>query len=286
MTVNGASACMYSVDGLRYVNLKDIAKELAKRNGTADDGPPKIYVDCNNAYFKCNKSVVDVVTVLLNFAAAGFIVVPVYDGTRPIGKQATPKRAAGRELDRIKAFQLRTEIIGLQNDLNTKQFTQAEVAQIEKRIADATRSMKSKETSSRNAISDDFVDELREKLQLTNAHDTSDTGGTVAEVYVAEYQADPVLVQSVLSKECVLVISNDGDIAILAGDDCIEVMNYTKDKKIKIRCTSLETLKKAINCLPTSIRHSKLDAIVKGTGTEITIFIQSSKVWQTSRPGP
>ena len=54
----------------------------------------------------------------------------------------------------------------------------------------------------------------------------------MAEVHIAEYQADPVLVQSVLSKECALVISNDGDIAVLGGDGCIKVMNYTKDKKI------------------------------------------------------
>ena len=224
MTVNGASGCMYSVNCLQYVHLKDIAKELAKSDRPAD-GPPKIYVDCNNAYFKCHKSVADVVTVLLNLAATGNIVVPVCDGTRPIGKQATPKRAAEREIDRIKAFQLRTKVIALQNDLNTKQYTQEEVSAIEKKIADASRSMKSKETSSKNAISDSFVDELREKLQITNAHNNSDTGGTVAKVYVAEYQADPVLVQSVLSKECVFVISNDGDIAIWAGDGCIEVMN-------------------------------------------------------------
>ena len=47
MTIHGASATMYLVDGLRFAHLHQIAKEFVRSNGNAD-GPPKIYVNCNN----------------------------------------------------------------------------------------------------------------------------------------------------------------------------------------------------------------------------------------------
>jgi len=149
-------------------------------------------------------------------------------------------RAADREKARIRSFVLRAEITELQHKLNTQQLTGDERTALEKEMSDSNTALKRKETASQNAISANFVEELREGLALANAHDE---GGTVAEVYLAEYQADPVLVQSVLSKECALVISDDGDIAVLGGDGCIEVMNYTKDEKIKIRSTSLKIFK-------------------------------------------
>lgn len=101
--------------------------------------------------------------------------------------------------------------------------------------------MKSIETSSRNAITDNFVEEIYKKLQLVNAHKESDAGCTIIEDYIAEHQANTVLVQSVLLKKCVLVISKNGDIEILADHNCIEVMEYTKDGKVKIQSTFLAT---------------------------------------------
>ena len=263
MSIHGASATMYSVDGLRFVHLHQIAKEFERSNGNAV-GPPKIYVDCNNAWFRGGKLVASVVTLLIRLAAVGFTVVPVCDGTRPIGKQATPMRAADREKARIRSFALRAEITELQHKLNTQQLTGDERTALEKEMSDSNTALKRKETASQNAISANFVEELREGLALANAHGE---GGTVVEVYLAEYQADPVLVQSVLSKECALVISDDGDVAVLGGDGCIEVMNYTKDEKIKIRSASLKTLKRAIGYIAnSSVRQAKLASIVQGTG--------------------
>ena len=66
MTVNGASKTM-SLDKLTFGNLYEIAKGLRGLDDEStqfNGSPPKIYVDCNNALFKCNKSVSDVVTLL------------------------------------------------------------------------------------------------------------------------------------------------------------------------------------------------------------------------------
>ena len=100
MTVNGASKTMCSLDKLTFGNLYEIAKGIRRlddesnANGdesNANGSPPIIYVDCNNALFKCNKSVSGVVTLLMNLALAGFVVVPVVDGTRPGGGRGSTK---------------------------------------------------------------------------------------------------------------------------------------------------------------------------------------------------
>ncbi|EJK48707.1 hypothetical protein THAOC_32473 [Thalassiosira oceanica] len=242
MTINGASATMYSVDGLRFAHLYQIAKGFQMCNGNSP-GSPKIYVDCNNAWFRGGKSVASVVTLLIRLAVVGFVAVPVCDGTRPIGKQATPMRAAAREKARIESFVLRAKITELQHKLNTQQLAGEERADIEKELADSNTALKRKETASQKMPSRTTLSRSCARAWLLRGCTTSRAA-----------TADPW--QKSISP------------TVLAGDDCIEVMNYTRDEQIKIRSTSLKTLEKAISYITSSaVRQAKTMSIRRGTGS-------------------
>mmetsp|Transcript_32183 Transcript_32183/g.58994 ORF Transcript_32183/g.58994 Transcript_32183/m.58994 type:complete len:238 (-) Transcript_32183:122-835(-) len=68
-------------------------------------------VGCSNVCFKVGKSVACLASFLMRWAQAGLRIVPICDGkVRPISKQATKKRRADRDKNRIKAFILRKNL--------------------------------------------------------------------------------------------------------------------------------------------------------------------------------
>ena len=90
---------------------------------------------------------------MVKLANAGFKVVPVCDGTRPVCKQATNYRAAKREKLRIDAYRLRTEVMAQQRALNMNiRLTSEECSRIQHEIDQKEIQMKSKETQDRTKL--------------------------------------------------------------------------------------------------------------------------------------
>jgi len=70
-----------------------------------------IYVYCSIFFFKVGQNVTSVISLLLKWANTGLIVVPVCNSkVRPISKQASIKRKADRDKNRIRAALIRRDL--------------------------------------------------------------------------------------------------------------------------------------------------------------------------------
>ena len=78
----------------------------------------------------------------------------------------------------------------------------------------------------------------------------NETGGFVAPVLKAKFQADAVIVDRFLKKETLMAGTNDIDIYIQSGNAFIGLKEYTKDGKMTLGSICKTTLEKAVSYLP------------------------------------
>ena len=108
MGLNFGVQVLYALRGLTMGDFVDICQGLANKR----DMFPTIDVDCSNACFKIGKNVQSLARHLIKWANTGLCVVPVCDAkVHPICKQATNKRKADRDRNRIKASIIRKDFI-------------------------------------------------------------------------------------------------------------------------------------------------------------------------------
>jgi hypothetical protein len=88
--------CLHALP-VELKQLSEIGRGLACQNNM---NTPIIDADFSNICFRKGKSVEGAIHFIAEFAEAGFRVVPVADGKRPICKQATNERTATREENR------------------------------------------------------------------------------------------------------------------------------------------------------------------------------------------
>ena len=185
---------------------------------------PTVDVDCSNVCFKVVRNAQSVANFLTKWASHGIHMNPVCDGkVRPISKHATNECKANREKNRINAHHLHTEILALSRRLKTDGLTDTERICICREIATKQRSMKSKETQSRNVIQTNFEDKLVEELEATGAHSRNQAGGLANAVMIAEFQADAVMFGQDVAGKTLIVLTNDADIPLIAGDCCVAI---------------------------------------------------------------
>ena len=237
---------LYSIPKLFMNDIGDICKGLAPQFGMQS---PNIVVDVSNVSYKVGKDAQSVSNYLVKCAKIGVEFIPVCDGKRPISKQAKNVRNANREKSRIQSHLLRTEVLTLTHKLKNNSLTDSEKNDIREDVAKKQRSMKSKETQSKNIIQPNFTEKLIEELEQTGAHSRNIAGGSVGKVIVAEFQADAVMMGIVESQKTLMVMTDDADIPIISGDGCIAIKFYTKDGDIELVSTCRRTLDNAYKFL-------------------------------------
>lgn len=237
---------LYSIPKLFMNDIGDICKGLAPQFGMQS---PNIVVDVSNVSYKVGKDAQSVSNYLVKCAKIGVEFIPVCDGKRPISKQAKNVRNANREKSRIQSHLLRTEVLTLTHKLKNNSLTDSEKNDIREDVAKKQRSMKSKETQSKNIIQPNFTEKLIEELEQTGAHSRNIAGGSVGKVIVAEFQADAVMMGIVESQKTLMVMTDDADIPIISGDGCIAIKFYTKDGDIELVSTCRGTLDNAYQFL-------------------------------------
>jgi len=203
-----------------------------------------IDVDCSYVGFKVGKKAQSVANFLITWSTYGLQMNPVCDGKRPISKQATNKRKADREKHRIEAHCLRHGIVSSNHQLKSNTLTDSERNDIREEIAKMQRSMKSKETQSRNVMEPNFEEKLIEELETTGAHTRNNANGSVSRVMKAEFQADAVIMGRVANRKTLMAITGDADQPLLGGDDFVAVKEFTKDGCMEVVSTSRETIEK------------------------------------------
>lgn len=139
--------CLHSIKNLGMKQVAEIGRGLAHDRGMIT---PTIDVDFSNLCFK-KGSVGGSINFMSRFAAAGFRVVPVADGKRPVCKQATNEREANREKARIQAAILKTQLIQGNRELSDlrSRFSDEEYAKMKEELTKVESTMKAKETFSR-----------------------------------------------------------------------------------------------------------------------------------------
>lgn len=187
-----------------------------------------------------------------NWAYCGIRVVPVVDGdVRPTAKQATNERRANREMKRIAGHILVKESNKLRRDLAQGLVPSDKVAETIKELSAKEKDSRSKLAQSEDLMPADLAEALEDVLvNDIGARIPNETGGYVAPVLKAKFQADAVIVGRYLNKETLMALTNDVDIPIQAGDDFMSVKEYTKDGKMTLGSTCKATLERAMECLP------------------------------------
>jgi hypothetical protein len=101
MGLNCGAQVLYSLRDLKMGDIVDICWGLTNEQEMLT---PTIDVDCSNACFNIGKNAESLARHLVKWANSGLCVVPVCDAkVLPICKQATNKRKADRDRNRIEA---------------------------------------------------------------------------------------------------------------------------------------------------------------------------------------
>ena len=253
MGVEGGSNTLHSLKGLSLSELGAICRGLAAALGIE---MPRIVVDCNNlgyVFSKASSTVASIVNHLMKCANTGVAMEPVCDGdVRPVCKQATNIRVANKEKNRIHAFLLRKEIRKAKQRLIFDKLDQNERAIIQNDITKKEAQLKKKETQASSKLPKNFVSELQRELFESGAASVIPaTGGYVADVVVASFQADSYMCSKIINQEAIMAMTRDADIPILCGDCCIAIKGFTKGS-FEIVCVSETHMRHAMTFLPTN----------------------------------
>ena len=106
-----------------------------------------------------------------------------------------------------------------------------------KQIVQIEPNCKSAETASANVVSEDLSDLPIAELEQSEAHTKNTAHGFVANVMIAEFQADAVMMGRSVNRQSLMAMTSDADIPCLSGGGCIAVKDFTTDRKIQLVCT-------------------------------------------------
>ncbi|KAL7428460.1 hypothetical protein ACHAXH_002655 [Discostella pseudostelligera] len=161
--------------------------------------------------------------------------------------QASNERIAKRDKNRIRAFLLMKEVNKLKIDIAQGLVGSDELPNLHDKITKLEKESRSKLTQSEDLMPADFAEALEEALvNDVDARKVNNSGGFVASVLKAKFQADATIIGRFLNKETLMALTNDSDMPIVAGDDFIAIKEYTKEGNITIVSTSKATLTKAL----------------------------------------
>ncbi len=121
---------------------------------------------------------------------------------------------------------------------------------LEKELVSAEKRVKRNETQSRDIIPPNFNVALVDKLGSRNSRTINgeSAGGYVDQVVSAEFQADSCVMGMLLNNNAIMLMTKDTDIPILAGDCCMGINEFTKNR-CQIVSTSESTLKFVMSLL-------------------------------------
>ena len=211
-----------------------------------------VVVDANNVvyhYLKASSVTGGVANLLVKMAAPGHIIEPVFDGPRPISKQATNQRIAKNEKNRIKALVLRMQRRQIKQSLVTEQMNQDERKEHETTLKKLETQLKTSETRSRSSIPKNFTEELQHELSEMGAHIENDTGGRVTEAVNCSSQADSFMVSKVRNGDALMAATKDSDIPIVLGNGHVTLSSFTNNKWTLVS-TDEKALRSAMKYLP------------------------------------
>ena len=81
----------------------------------------------------------------------------------------------------------------------------------------------------------DFMEALEEALvNDVDARAINNSGGFVASVLKAKFQADAVIIGHYLNKETLMALTSNSDIPIIAGDDLLQLKSIQSMVKSKL----------------------------------------------------
>jgi hypothetical protein len=260
MGVNKGADTLYHATQLTRADIGVIIRGIWEQRREADEPgfnmeKPTIDGDSNNiCHVTARKSEIKSVTVadfFKQWASCGIKVVPIVDGdVRPTCKQATNDRIAERDKDRIQAFLLLKEVNKLKRDIAQGLVGCDDLPSINETITKLEAKSRNKLAQSEVLMPSDFAEALEEALvNDVDARAVNNSGGFVASVLKAKFQADAAIIGRFLTKETLLALTNDSDIPIVAGDDFIAIKEYSKDGRMTLVSTSRDTLVNALSFL-------------------------------------
>ena len=182
----------------------------------------------------------------------GIQVVPVVDGdVRPTCKQATIERKGKREKNRIEGFMLMKEVNKIKSDIANGLVPSNELEEKRIMLFNKEKTSRTKLAASEDLMPGDFAEALEDAvINDVDARIPNQSGGFVASVLKANFQADAAIIDRFLNKEAIMAITRDSDMPIIAGDDFMAIKDFTKDGSMTMVSTSKATLENAIKYLP------------------------------------
>ena len=259
MGASKGSDTLYHMKQLTRADIAAIARGLFHELKSASDitmSMPTIDGDSNNICQtiarKSGTKSVAVAEFYNEWSHCGIQVVPVVDGdNRPICKQASIERKGNREKSRIEGFMLIKDANKIESDITNGLIPSDQLLEKQKELTEKKKTSRAKLAASEDLMPMDFAEAMEEAVtDDLNARIPNDSGGFVASVLKAKFQADAVIVDRFLKKESIMALTRDSDMPIVAGDAFMGVKDYTKDESMTIVSTSKATLDNAMKYLP------------------------------------
>ena len=259
MGASKGSDTLYHIKNLTRADIAAIIRGVFdERRGASDINMSMPTIDgdsnniCQTIARKSDTKSVTVAEFYNDWSHCGIQVVPVVDGdNRPICKQASVERKGDREKSRIKGYMLMTEANKIESDIVNGLIPSNQLLEKQKELSEKKRTSRIKLAASEDLMPMDFAEAMEEAVtDDLNARIPNDSGGFVAPVLKAKFQADAVIVDRFLKKKSIMALTRDSDMPIVAGDAFMGVKDYTKDESMTIVSTSKATLDNAMKYLP------------------------------------
>ena len=229
MGIENGKDLLYEINGLNGAALKvsAIVASHDKRNKT-----PCVAIDCNWVAFyltigrKTTSAAKNTSNLILLLKRMGFKVVPITDGVKRYHtKRASIDRSVSRYVKNIEGVIARNKLLSINQHMRNGKSNESDLTTMKKekdRCVKVLNSSKKSLYTLPNSFADDLIKELRD----SNAFETNENGGYVADVQVAVFQADSVIAFLLTNKEVDLIFSNDSDIHVLCGCNCLQVCDF------------------------------------------------------------
>ncbi len=234
MGVKHAHKLTYSLDGLSLARVELIAQARflevkSNRNVKISQmQQPTIDVDISWLYrskghIQEENRISYAINICLLFARVGFSVVLVCDGgQRHHSKRATIERHCKMYENTIAMYVSRAKLMQLcrQRLQSNSVEEKATILEDEKRIGQKVKKFEKAEQGEKINVGENFYQDLCQHVDGLPHQEFGTRGGNIF-VIQAEFQADAVIAHRMVNRITDIALSNDSDLASLAGPDCV-----------------------------------------------------------------
>jgi len=235
MGISGGGDLLFSLKTVTFAHLMAIASSRAEQNGRS---VPRIDIDGNWLLHRfCSKGRFAIgifVEIVSAFVQEGFAVSIFFDGdSRYHAKLESISRRTKAEYARINGISAKGTVMQLSQRLQARQYGNIdEKLRLEEKLGKEEKYLsKCENEATRNLTLHEHYDMLKKAVK--EIVDGTNKGGSIKMVEKALHEADYAICYRVMNGETDVVLANDCDYKVAAGDACLAINEFKYDTRAK-----------------------------------------------------